>query len=321
MLIFVFTAALTISVASCHQQPHVSVAASSSALTAPAPMGSETSQGELKNRHAELLESSKFKALPKHEQQLSEAEFYFAERRFIESARLLSPLLDENPTYPRARNLLARCFFFLGNLGRALDELDYVVVNHAQDLGEVLDALYLQGAAVYGSDNVSDDHRRRAIKAWEMYLKVAHDSPHKEKVSQNLEHLKHPGARKLQKSTATSGSSAIDAFDAGDLLVAEKLFLERVNKKADPEGLTYLGRIYVRLQRMDESHAMLTKAVKIDSRYVAGWHYLGMANMMKQNTEGAVSAWQKVIELDPKYAQKHKLRDRILIAKGMGESY
>lgn len=316
-----FSFILVCAIVGCHQQPHISVAASSTALTAPAPMGSETSQGEMQIGHQNLLNSKAFQSKSPLAQALGEAEYFFKARRFIESAKILSRLLDAHPTYPGARNLLARCFFFLGNLRRALDELDYIVVHQSQDLTELLDALYLQGAAVYGAENVSPANRQRAIRAWEMYIKIAHESPHKEKVKENLETLKSPSvSHGVPRSSKGSQNSAVAAFEAGDLIRAEKLFLEKTNKKPDVEALTYLGRIYVRLQRMDESHDTLMRAVKIDAAYVPGWHYLGMAKMMKQDTEGAVAAWEKVVEIDPVYADKHKLRDRILIAKGMGEA-
>ena len=55
------------------------------------------------------------------------AKLYFDERRFIEAAHQLSKLLDAKPKYPNARNLLARCFFFLGNQDRTVDELEFVL--------------------------------------------------------------------------------------------------------------------------------------------------------------------------------------------------
>jgi tetratricopeptide (TPR) repeat protein len=111
---------------------------------------------------------------------------YFDERRFIEAAHLLSAVLDKNPTYPEARNLLARCFFFLGNPDRTVAELEFVLANQKQDHAEVLDALFLIGAAVIESPGPSRENLLKAEAAWKRYLQLAPDSPQKPKVEEGL---------------------------------------------------------------------------------------------------------------------------------------
>ena len=55
------------------------------------------------------------------DREMAVGQLYFSERRFIEAATIFSKILDAQPTYPNARNLLARCFFFLGNRDRTIE--------------------------------------------------------------------------------------------------------------------------------------------------------------------------------------------------------
>lgn len=119
------------------------------------------------------------------------AQLYFAERRFIESAVLLSKILDANSIYPRARNLLARCFFFLGNRDRTITELEFVLSNPVQSKNndEVLDALYLIGAAVSETPGMSKENLEKGKAAWEQYLRLAPDSPQKPQVEEGIKEI------------------------------------------------------------------------------------------------------------------------------------
>jgi tetratricopeptide (TPR) repeat protein len=117
------------------------------------------------------------------------AQLYFSERRFIEAATMLSTILDQKPTYPGARNLLARCFFFLGNRDRSIVELEYILTNeeHQKDQGEMFDALFLMGAAVAETPGMSRDNMEKGLRAWQTYLKLApKDSPMIEHVQKGL---------------------------------------------------------------------------------------------------------------------------------------
>lgn len=114
------------------------------------------------------------------DREMAVAQLYFSERRFIEAATILSKILDAKPTYPNARNLLARCFFFLGNRDRTIVELQFVLENpeHQKDKDEILDALFLMGAAVAETPGMSRENLQRAKGAWETYIKLAPpDSP------------------------------------------------------------------------------------------------------------------------------------------------
>ena len=129
---------------------------------------------------------------PGPDRDMALAQLYFSERRFIESATLLSGILDKNPRYPSARNLLARCFFFLQNRDRTIEELEYVLGDPEQqkDRTEVLDALFLMGTAVAETPGMSRANMEKGRNAWETYLKLAPESPQKSQVDKGLEEIR-----------------------------------------------------------------------------------------------------------------------------------
>jgi tetratricopeptide (TPR) repeat protein len=145
----------------------------------------------------ELLESlpRNFKAgsplPPGPDREFLFAQLYFAERRFIESAMSLSKVLDANPAFPRARNLLARCFFFLGNRDRTITELEYILSHPVQgkDADEVVDALYLIGAAVSETPGMSRENLEKGKAAWDQYLQKAPESPQRPQVEEGLKEI------------------------------------------------------------------------------------------------------------------------------------
>lgn len=116
--------------------------------------------------------------------------FYFNERRFIESGQFLSQVLDQNPIFPYARNLLARSFYFLGNSDRSVQELEYILLHQAHDPDEFIDALFLSGMIIDESETTNEIKIKKGIKFLESYLKHAKDSPHKEKAAASLTKLK-----------------------------------------------------------------------------------------------------------------------------------
>jgi tetratricopeptide (TPR) repeat protein len=122
------------------------------------------------------------------DREMARAQLYFSERRFIEAATILSKILDANPIYPDARNLLARCFFFLQNRDRTIVELEYILTNPEQqkDREEVLGALFLLGAAVAETPGMSRENMQKGEKAWETYLKLAPDSPQRDHIERGL---------------------------------------------------------------------------------------------------------------------------------------
>lgn len=209
-------------ICSCQRAPRVSPAANPTEALAVAPMGSPTTNSALKRKLAiftELIDGSlnlsqqkphnptsndsiayelitalsiDAKKLPLKgiHRDFSFGHFYFSERRFIESAQFLSRVLDQNPVFPYARNLLARCFYFLGNPDRALEELEFILLNQSNDPEEFLDALFLSGMMTDESKNTNRIKINKAIKFLQSYLKNAPQSPHTDKARQSLHNLR-----------------------------------------------------------------------------------------------------------------------------------
>lgn len=141
----------------------------------------------------EAGQASKGKAMPKGPaRDMIIARMYFSERRFVEAATLLSKVLDQDPRFPGARNLLARCFFFLGNPDRTIAELEYILSDPRQsrDVDERLDAFFLIGAAVVEQPGTSQENLEKGRTAWESYLREAPESPQREQVEKGLEDIR-----------------------------------------------------------------------------------------------------------------------------------
>jgi len=167
-----------------------------------APADREEKLKQLKETLAGLPQHlSTGKGMPKGpERDMVLAQFYFSERRFIESAELISRVLDVRSDYPEARNLLARCFFFLGNPDRTIQELEFRIAQldknqQARALSdseglEYLEGLFLIGAAVLESPGTSRENLERGKRAWENYLVAAPDSPQRPRVEEGLEEIR-----------------------------------------------------------------------------------------------------------------------------------
>lgn len=143
------------------------------------------------------------------------ARLYFSERRFIDAATRLSRVLDVNPVYPGARNLLARCFFFLGNPDRTIQELQFILKHPTQgaERGERLDALFLLGAAVLESPGTSRANLQSGLDAWTAYLQEAPDSPQRPQVEEGLKTIEAGlrGEGRLAQGDALRKEATMDA--------------------------------------------------------------------------------------------------------------
>ncbi|MEI6806868.1 MAG: tetratricopeptide repeat protein [Myxococcaceae bacterium] len=206
----------------------------------------------------------------------AQAEKLFEDQKFIDSAKMLSKLLDQDPKLPGARNLLARCFFFLGNPDRSIEELQFVLSTTSPGAEASLDALFLMGAVTLESNNLSEKNRLKGLKAWEVYLKVAPKSNLTEKVVVGLAELK-----------------ALD----------------------DPQKATDLARSYIQQSKVSKALAVFERVLKKQPNYVPAWHYQGMAFIMQGEPKKAVASWKEVFKKDPIYAKKFKLDQRIAVAE------
>ena len=247
-------------------------------------------------------------------------QFYFYERRFIEAAQIFSRILDAKPGWLRARNLLARCFYFLGNTDRAFLELQYVVANHSGQAEELLDALFLIGAIAMDSQVATTAQIDKGVGAWRTYLKLAPNSPLREKIQDGLAayEARKSASPDKAKETGNAKNDAIAALDGDDLLNAESKIRSALKKfPRDEELAVALGRVFVKSGRVKEALAEFQKIVAKNPRTVAGHHYQGMAFMLSGDPAKAIASWEKVVQLDVGYAERFNLSGRILIAKNL----
>ena len=236
--------------------------------------------------------------------------------------------------YPGARNLLARCFFFLGNPDRSVEELEFVLTHNSTE-EEKVDSLFVLGASIRDNPNSTQAALKKGLGAWETYLKVAPKSEYAADVKKGIFDLKgrlngsaganaHVIAETKKKRAPAEPNSpkelGLAAFDRGDMLLAEQKLAHALKESpADGECLTALGRLYLRAGRSKEAVDTLNKATRVAKMHSAGWHYLGMAQLMGGQVEKAILAWQAVLKNDPDYAKLHHLDERVRVAYSMLE--
>ncbi len=219
-----FGAMLSLTMMACQKAASVSKAVKPNSSDTPAPMGSKTSnklmQKELDalNRLLDgkysLAEISEAKANKSKQNGITSlfsklslnhlnfpltdltvkkflvGELYFTNQRFIEAATNLSQVLDISSTFPRARNMLARSFYFLGNPDRALNELDFILLHQGNYTSESIDALYLSGVIIEDSKIIVQTKLKKGIFALETYLKIAKNSVDTINAQESLAKLK-----------------------------------------------------------------------------------------------------------------------------------
>ncbi len=269
-----------------------------------------------------------------HQKAMIIAQLYFDERRFIEAGHQLSRLLDEAPQYPGARNLLARCFFFLGNQDRTVQELSFVLEQKETQKREILDALFLLGAAVLESQTPSKDSLQKGVAAWETYIEQAPNSPQIPTITKGLAVMKKalevpigisPNSRRAQLPENASEkeklkAQTLDDFETVPPEEALKILKASLKKlKSDPELETALGRTLVRLNDVANAQDVFKKATQAYPKHMPAWHYQGMAFLLGGTPAKAVASWQYVIENDPEYAARFKLDQRVNVAKRMAQ--
>ena len=337
----------------CQPTPTIAGSAQPSSVNTVAPMASETSNAEFEKRLAllngmlnaeismddfekskgnkndrlyKVIESLGLDNLPKKmpagskQRDALVAQFYFYERRFIEASHIFSRLLDKEPGWLSIRNLLARCFYFLGNTDRSFLELSYVITHHDGQAEELLDALFLMGAIALDSHMATKEQIEKGKGAWETYLKLAPTSPLKERIEEGLKsyETKLKLATKTITNTGDLKKDALFALENADTMTAENNIKSALKRFPQDEELKVaLARVYVKTGRVKEALDEFNKILMVNSRCVLAYHYQGMAFMMAQDPKNAVASWEKVLELDPDYGEKFSLGGRILIAKNL----
>ena len=192
----------------------------------------------------------------------------------------MSTILDSNPIFPSARNLLARCFFFLGNRDRAIVELEYILKSPEQqkDQDEVFDALFLMGAAVAETPGMSRENMEKGRGAWETYLKIAPpDSP-------MIEHVK-KGLADIEAGLRGEGHLAQPVVPVASGRVGEGVdsrgALGGGNRNAPPMGAGGGGSEGAAVQQAPNKRAasLAADASPVDRAVAEGWDALDVKDL------------------------------------------
>jgi tetratricopeptide (TPR) repeat protein len=259
---------------------------------------------------------------PGPDREMAFAQLYFSEYRFIEAATITSKVLDVAPTYPGARNLLARCFFFLHNRDRAIDELEFVLNNPEQqkDRGEVLDALFLLGAAVAETPGMSRENLQKGKGAWETYLKLAPpDAPSRKHIAAKMPEieagLRGEGrlAQPLVPVDADAGDDEEDGADApsGPPMGGGGQFAggpppehraEKLPKDATPlQRAVAEGWDALDVRDLATAEQKLSAALKLDGKSPEALTGLARIYVQSGRADDAIANFDKAIALAPDY--------------------
>ena len=258
------------------------------------------------------------------------SKFLFLRRRFIEAATLMSELLEKEPSMSVARNWRARALFFLGNPDMAIRELQKIVSQEPEASPDSLDALYLIGAITYESDDREAARIKPGIKAWNKYLKLADAEPALSKeITASLKELEQrlkgeapvitqaPDIYVPNNSYSPQKNEILKAFNSEELLLAQKLCEQALGEKYDKDLAIIKARIFIKSGRIDEAAELFKQITEKDKSYAPGFHYQGMAFMMKGQIKEAITSWEQALKLDPAYAKSHNLEQRVAVAQNM----
>lgn len=205
-----------------------------------------------------------------------EAEELFRNRKFLESAERLSLLLDYNPELIKARSLLARCLFVLGNRDQGVQELNFLLTITIPNSREYLDALLLLGTMATQYDDISTSNYYRGLNAWKNFLNYTNDRELKEKISKSIINMQ---------------------------------------KLHNPADAVLIARFYISQSRIAKAILILERTCEMHPRYAPAWHYLGAAFIISDNSPRAIKCWNQVIALNPAYAKKFKIEERLAVAR------
>lgn len=281
-----------------------------------------------------------FLAMPElvHKQDLSpnrkkwfKAKLFFIRRRFVEASSLMSEVIAKEPDFYEAINWQARAIFFLGNPDLAREKLESIIKKAGESSSHGLDALYLLGAISFESNDIDEKRINSGIKAWSRYLALASPTPEmKKEIEDGLVELK----KRLLGEKTDSASKTLDpfiertsyspeknsilrAFAKEELLLALELAERQLKKSYDVDLVTIKARILLKTGRVEDAIRLYGEITKNNKQYAPGFHYQGMAFMMKGQPKDAVSSWQQVLKIDSAYALAHKLDQRIAVAQKM----
>lgn len=258
------------------------------------------------------------------------AKLYFLKRRFVEAAMHMSEVLKVEPDFLQARNWRARAIFFLGNPDLAVNELTAIIRKSGEKSPEGLDALYLIGAVSYESNDLDPMRLTTGINAWQKYLDLSDpDEQLKKEIKVSLAELQvRLKGEKLEPKLAfdpflpreqygAEKNAILRSFAKDELLMALELSDQALKKAYDADIATIKARILFKTGRLDEASELFTFIVTKDQKYAPGFHYRGMAFMLKGQVKDAVLSWQRTLEVDPAYARSHGLEQRIAVAEKM----
>jgi len=129
---------------------------------------------------------------------------------------------------------------------------------------------------------------------------------------------------RTQFASATSGQKADilfrrgkDAYDAGDLELAERLFLEATKEDASfAPPRNGLGLVEAKRGHLSVAERHFKSAVGVDPKYVHGWFNLAHVNQLMKQPARSKEYAERALQIDPEYAPARELLRRLATQQG-----
>lgn len=201
----------------------------------------------------------------------------FLDHDFVESAKLLSEILDKTPKFTAARILLSKCFFILGNSDRSIEELELalnnmLVINSNSDSSILIAMNYIASI----SPQLSRKNLEIGIAAGRSYIKKNKNTRHSKKIEINLLELK---------------------------------------QLDNPFFAMKMSENFIQNKNTEQALIIYEKILKIYPNCFSALYNQGIAFILSEKKEYAFNSWNNAFGIDPYHSRKLKLEKRLYLLK------
>jgi tetratricopeptide (TPR) repeat protein len=138
-----------------------------------------------------------------------------------------------------------------------------------------------------------------------------------------MKHMADKQAEPLLAKLKTNPNDADTLADVGNIYYDTQNFREAIgyyqqslNLKDNANVRTDMGTAYWHLGDADSALREFEGALRVDPRHANTYYNMGIVRWQaKMDVQGAVSAWQKLLETNPDFPQKDKIEDLIARAR------
>ena len=225
---------------------------------------------------------------------------YVQEERYGQALPLFSEIVSSDPHHQQARELLATCRLYTGQLQPAVQLLESLRADYPRNAG----VLYLLGVAYFRlkepkkASAVLSELMNTASPAQANFLmgKANYDGERFEPAAENFRTTlnadpKFPGAHR------ELGKVYVSLRDNDEAEAELKLALQA--DKEDQEAHYYLGGLLFQMGRLQEAESHLAHARELSPDFWGPYYYLGRVRLQQKKPAEAVELLERAAALNP----------------------